>query len=288
MPARADAAVLYTFCRRADDAIDQAAAGDGEHALAELERRVDSIYRGHAQADLAYRAFAELVRAVSLPRLYPDELLAGFAMDVRGTRYRSLDDLLLYCHRVAGVVGLMMCHVLGVDGEHALPPAAQLGIALQLTNICRDIAEDWQLGRLYLPEAVLARHGAGSLRDELGGPLPIAARAALCRTVEDLLELADRFYRSADRGLSALPYRSALAVRSARLVYSEIGHQLRRRGCDPLLGRVVVGTPRKLQLVLKGLTQSFRELPARAFRPAKYAAPERSVHFPEHILPLHP
>ena len=82
------------------------------------------------------------------------------AMDVADTRYRTFDDLFAYCYRVAGVVGLIMCHVMGVRDDRALVPAVHLGIGMQLTNVCRDVAEDWDRGRLYLPEELLARHGS--------------------------------------------------------------------------------------------------------------------------------
>ena len=285
---RVNAAVLYTYCRRADDAIDATPRADQERALAELEQRLSSIYRGEAQPDVANQAFAELVREVRLPRAYPEELLAGFAMDVRRQHYENLDDLLLYCHRVAGVVGLMMCHVMGVEHDGAQVHAAHLGIALQLTNICRDVVEDWELGRLYLPASELRRAGAAELHTALGGPLPANAREPLSRCVQSLLTLADRFYRSGDRGLMALPYRSALAVRTARLVYSDIGGQLRRRGCDPLLGRAVVPTSRKLGLAALATLQSLRELPARFTRRTRYLVPSRSLAFPADVLPLTP
>ncbi len=286
LPIRKNAAVLYTFCRRADDAIDQAEPGEAEAALALLHERVSSVYRGEPQPDVAYRAFAELVRNVNLPRAYPEQLLAGFAMDVRGARYESLDDLLLYCHRVAGVVGLMMCHVLGLARDSALVQAAHLGLALQLTNICRDVAEDWQLGRLYLPAQLLTRFGATDLAAELGRPLPQSAQQPIARTVASLLDTADSLYRSADLGLAALPYRASLAIRTARLVYAEIGEEVRRRGCDPFGGRAVVSGSRKLGLLTRALWQSLGELPLRAARPARYQLPGSIAEYPRDILPV--
>jgi 15-cis-phytoene synthase len=110
---RRDAAVLYTFCRLADDAIDTVEPAAQPAALAELRLMLDSVYRGEPQTDVRLRAFQELAQRRGIPREYPDELLQGMAMDTAGAQYRTLDELLLYCHRVAGVVGLMMCHVLG-------------------------------------------------------------------------------------------------------------------------------------------------------------------------------
>ncbi|HVV81460.1 MAG TPA: squalene/phytoene synthase family protein, partial [Kofleriaceae bacterium] len=173
---RDQAAVVYTGGRRADDAVDEPAAGeDHAAALARLHRELDDVYAGSA-ADPVLAAFGDVVRARRVPRHYPAELLAGMAMDAAGARYATMDDLRLYCWRVAGVVGLMMSHVFGVADERALPRAAHLGIAMQLTNICRDVAEDWQRGRLYLPDELVAAHGAGGLRGDLGRPLPASAR----------------------------------------------------------------------------------------------------------------
>jgi phytoene synthase len=186
---------------------------------------------------------------------------------------------------VAGVVGLMMCHVLRIEDDRALRHAAHLGIALQLTNICRDIAEDWQLGRLYVPESVLSDAGASQLRSELGGPLPHAAQAPLSRAVERLLALADSFYRSADRGLAALPWRGAFAVRTARLVYARIGGRLRARRHDVLAGRVVVPGYEKLAMLARSAGISLWELRARRAH-TRHSLPERVLSFPHDVLPL--
>jgi phytoene synthase len=248
---RDDAAVVYTWCRRCDDAIDLAPAAARPGALARLRRELGSIYAGRPQSEPALAAFQEIVARRRIPEPYPRELLEGMRMDVEATRYRTLDELLIYCFRVAGTVGLMMCHVLGVSDGEALQRAADLGIAMQLTNICRDVVEDWRDGRLYLPRELL---GDG------GGALDAAAAA---RAVEALLAHADRFYRAGDRGLPALGFRCAVAVRTARLVYSDIGRIIARRGHDVTAGRAVVTLGRKLRLALRGLGL---ELGARARR----------------------
>ena len=107
------------------------------------------------------------------------------------------------------------------------PLARILGVAMQLTNICRDIAEDWDRGRLYLPDELLASHGAPGLAGDLGRPPPRGAIAPPAAAVRELLALANRPYRAADRGIPALPWRAGLAVRAARSVYAAIGaHRL--------------------------------------------------------------
>jgi len=229
---RGHAEKLYAWCRYADDAIDLAPTPlAAVVALADLRADLDAIYAGRPVNSPAGKMLATVVSDIRLPREYPDELLAGMAMDAAGTRYRTLDELLLYCHRVAGVVGLMMCHAMGVADERSAVHAGHLGIAMQLTNIARDVAEDWSRGRLYLP------------LDWLDGeppqdrPLEDATTAPVVRR---LLDVADRYYASGEAGLIHLDRRSRLAVRVARTVYAEIGSEVRRAGCRPSAGRAVV------------------------------------------------
>lgn len=278
-----DAATLYTFCRRVDDAVDLAVPGDEQRALDVVWRRVRSVYRGEAQSDPFWTSFAELVRRTRIPERYVVELLLGMQMDVDKTRYASLDELLLYCYRVAGVVGLMMCHVLGVRSDSALVNAAHLGIALQLTNISRDINEDWQRGRVYVPDDLLRRAGLPALTPE-PRPLTAAEAQGLSRALAELAGVAQHFYRSGDAGLPYLSGRARLAVRTARLVYSHIGVLLMRRRYDVLAGRVVVPTHLKLALLLRSAFASLGEW--LSFGPrASVRLPARVLGFPEDILP---
>jgi 15-cis-phytoene synthase len=283
---RAEAAVLYAWCRAADDAIDLAPPGERPANLSRLVRELDSLYDGQPQSDLVLAAFGEVARARGLPREYPAELLAGLAMDLEKDRYANLDELLLYAFRVAGTVGLMMAHVLGASEPRALRNAAHLGIAMQLTNICRDVREDWERGRLYLPLDLLAQAGAPDLADQLGGALPVAARRALGKVIRRLLDEADRFYRSGDAGIAALSTRSGLAVRTARLVYAAIGERIAACGYDAWAGRAVVPLSRKLELLAKAvMITSEQQLlrPRGPFRPARI---DHVLRYPHDIIPL--
>ncbi|CAN5918205.1 hypothetical protein BH11MYX3_BH11MYX3_21970 [soil metagenome] len=157
----------------------------------------------------------------------------------------------------------MMSHVFGVADEAALEHAAHLGIAMQLTNICRDVAEDWERGRLYCPEELLATHGASGLAGDLGGPLPVSAYPPIARTVADLLALADRYYASGDRGLRALPWRASLAVSAARRIYAGIGRRIADTGHDITAGRAVVSRAAKLGHVARALGRITLDTPRR-------------------------
>jgi len=258
---RDETAVVYAWCRRADDAVDRAGPAQAARALDGLQTDLDAIYAGTAPGhDDVGRAFAAVVRARAIPQRYPAELLAGMRMDVDGVRYATLDDLLGYCFRAAGTVGLMMSHVMGVRDHGALEHAADLGIAMQLTNICRDVAEDWGMGRLYLPGDMLAAEGAPALADALGGAFPQQARRPVARVVRRLLIRADDYYRSGDIGMRALSPRCALAVRTARLVYAAIGDRLAAQRCDPLAGRAVVPGHTKLGLAARATAAQLRAL----------------------------
>ncbi len=281
---RDDAVVVYAFCRRADDAVDLAPPTEQIDAIRRLRRELADAYAGRDLADPILRGFRAVARARRIPREYAEELLAGMEMDAAGARYDSLDDLLAYCFRVAGTVGLMMCHVMGVADERALANAAHLGIAMQLTNICRDVMEDWERGRLYLPLELLERHRAAALAARRPGtPFPSWARAPVARAVAELLREADRYYQSGDAGLRALSPRCALAVRTARLVYAAIGDRLAARGHDVVRGRAVVPAPRKLLLAARALAATAAALPR---SPPAARIPTRRVVFPRDILPV--
>jgi len=245
---RDQTAVIYTWCRRADDAVDEAPAG--ADTIDRLDAELVAAYAGHA-ADPVLAAFGEVARDRAIPLAYPRQLLAGMAMDVRGTSYLTSEDVIVYAWRVASVVGLMMTHVFGIADDAALVPAAHLGIAMQLTNICRDVGEDGRRGRVYLPQQWVAEHGVQGARREL-------------------LTLADRYYRSADTGMVALPWRAALAVRAARNVYSAIGARI-----TDSLDRAVVPTSAKLALVARALGRTVLATPRHWIR--RYRVPTRTL-----------
>jgi phytoene synthase len=281
---RDSARVVYAWCRRADDAVDLAPPERLDGAALALMSELDAIYSGATMADPILNAFATVARELEIPEAYPRELLLGMKMDADGTRYETWDDLLLYCYRVAGTVGLMMCHILGVREASALRHAAHLGIAMQLTNIARDVAEDWQRGRLYLPNELLAASGADRLHRRLGQPLPQSALPALAQGVKALLAEAERYYRSADEGIPALDFQSAWAVATARAVYSDIGRALARQSFAVDAGRARVSAGRKLLLAAgEGMRVLGRFGLHLGFRPARLDAPLR---FPDDIVPV--
>jgi phytoene synthase len=300
---RAAAAAVYAWCRRADDAIDDAPEGEAPARLAMLRAELDALYapdgpiatgswaRSPGRDELALRAFAQIARERSIPRQYPDELVRGMEMDVVGQRYATVADLELYCYRVASTVGLMMCHVMGIKHDRALEPAAHLGVALQLTNIARDVLEDWHMGRLYLPQEWLGDAGPDLLaRLQAAGPhadpgeLPRRWRAEVTGATRRLLVLADRYYHSADGGLPDLPFTSAAAIRSARWIYRAIGTEVWRRDFDVWQGRAVVRTRRKLYLLGRSVALEGAWAPLRLRRTRGGKVPGRVIEDPREVL----
>ena len=229
-----DAAVVYAFCRLVDDTADE--APDLEQAfegLASLEAQVD----GEVEADPLMSVFLEVADRRGLELDCARELIAGVRSDLEPVRFADDVELLRYCYRVAGTVGLMMCAVLGVDDPDAWPFAVDLGVGMQLTNISRDVAEDAAMGRCYLPATRLAYHGV-TQQEILDGR---ADRDAVSRVVGELVDMGDVYYASGDLGMRYIPPASRLAILVASRVYRAIGHKLRANGCDAFAGRTVVG-----------------------------------------------
>ena len=193
--------------------------------------------------------FLETADRTGIPVGAALELIVGVRSDMHPVRVADDRELLRYCYRVAGTVGLMMCGVLGVRDTDALPFAVDLGVGMQLTNICRDVAEDAGRGRVYLPATRL--HAAGV---EPAGLLPDGAtRAPAAPVVRDLLQLGERYYRSADAGMRYIPWRARFAILVASRVYRAIGFRVRAQGYDPDQGRAYVSRWRKVLWTLRGL-----------------------------------
>jgi 15-cis-phytoene synthase len=248
---RDHAAAVYAWCRRADDAIDLTERAKQPRALQALRSELDDVYDGVAMTDPVLAAFQWATSSSQIPKRFATEMLDGMQLDVIGCRFGSWDELLEYCYCVASTVGLMMCHVMGVSSARALPHAIDLGIAMQLTNIARDVREDWLRGRCYLPDRTLREHRAFAWLTESGGDVSSTQREQCRPVVQTIVQTAERYYRSGDRGLVYLPPRSAFAVASARFIYSAIGSRIAASGYDVLAPRAVVSFERKLWMVAK-------------------------------------
>lgn len=232
---RRQAHILYQWCRNCDDLID-----DAPDLQTAMQRLAELQNPGESQQQLVPPDWID-------PR-HREDFLAGLRMDVEGFRYQSLTDLELYCHRVAGVIGLMMCPVLGADPVRAPASAAALGRAMQLTNIARDVQADARMGRVYLPEELLPGSSAPVLACEPERALP---------AIKVLLNLADRWYQEGLEGIRFLPLHTAFAIAVAGKVYQAIGHRLLRKAkrnpAAAFRRRTVISMPEKLIAVVDGV-----------------------------------
>ncbi|MEL6258874.1 MAG: phytoene/squalene synthase family protein [Pseudomonadota bacterium] len=242
---REAAFALYAFCRDCDDLIDEHGADGASKRINDLHRRLDEAYRGAPRDTVVDRAFAQTVNAYDIPRSLPEALIEGLSWDVDGRRYATLDDLHDYAARVAGTVGAMMTVVMGVRSPQALSRATDLGAAMQLTNIARDVGDDARNGRIYLPLDWLEDAGVAP-NAFLANPQPTYEIRSI---VARLLDEADRLYDRGLAGVFVLPAMCRPAITSAALVYADIGRKIRARGCDSVTSRAIVSKSRKLALL---------------------------------------
>lgn len=244
---REPASVLYGFCRVADDAVDL--HGGRREVVEQLRTRLDAAYRGTPANSPIDRALAAVLARYEIPRLLPERLLEGLAWDAEGREHETLDDLLDYASRVAGTVGAMMSLLMGARSPSALSRACDLGVAMQLSNIARDVAEDARMGRIYLPRQWLREAGiepSAWLAEPVHSP-------ALDAVVLRLLEQADLLYERAAAGMAELPLPCRPGINAARLLYADIGHRVALSGAEAMRRRTVVPRPRKLWLLARSV-----------------------------------
>lgn len=236
---------LYRFCRHiddlADDALSPELAADALHVLS------DAIAQRHAISALVADAL-NLMQECEIDASIMLELIRGVQSDLGVVRTVDEQSLLHYCYQVAGTVGIMMSHVLDVKDSAALHHAIDLGIGMQLTNICRDVAEDAALGRRYLPATLVGDRDPSLLLRP--GP---SVRPVVTGAIETLLAKADAYYDSGERGLHYLPPGARAGILVAARLYRAIGKRLLQRRCDYWTRRTVVPTSSKIGLTVQAL-----------------------------------
>lgn len=241
---------LYAFCRVADDLVDN--SQDSHQSLLELKHRLDLIY---AQTPLDFiedHALSHVVHQFKLPRALLDALMEGFEWDTQTRFYQSIEDVHAYGARVAGSVGAMMSWIMGARHPCTLARACELGVAMQLTNIARDVGEDARNSRLYLPIDWLKEEGVDP-KTWLNDPV---LNQGIQTVVARLLNEADRLYQQSSIGVADLAPDCRAAIYSARLIYAEIGQNLRANQFDSINQRSVVPMSRKLWLLCQAKIQA--------------------------------
>jgi phytoene synthase len=259
--------LLYAWCRRCDDLADDQDHGGtlGSQAgaparLAMIRDLTDKALNGEATGDPAFDAFGLVARETGITRAMAEDVIAGFALDAADWRPREEIDLLRYCFHVAGAVGVMMAVVMGVspDDEDALDRACDLGLAFQLSNIARDLAEDDAAGRCYLPLEWLV---AADIPP--GEQMKPRYRQALVPLVHRMCHMARHYEASARIGAARLGFRQRWAVLAAAGIYGAIGRKVDQAGAQAWDHRVTTSTVAKLGHVLKALGQSALPAPSR-------------------------
>jgi phytoene synthase len=249
LPAEKRSAIVavWDFCRAVDDAVDEAGATNASIEVAKWRREVAACFDGGAPATPQGRALQPMIARFELPRSAFDALVEGVAMDVGSRRYATFADLYEYCIRVASAVGLMCVEIFGYEDPQARSYANDLGVALQLTNILRDVPEDLARGRVYIPQEDLASFGCTEA--DLAQEAAAAGRGVQTPAVRALLQhQADRAREYYARASAALPARDARRLVAAEImsaIYFAILEKIEARGYDVFSETVRIPRPRR-------------------------------------------
>ena len=235
---------LYAWCRSVDDAVDHATnPSEAAKALRIFEEDLARCQTGELLLHPASEWIRPFIAARQIDVRHARELIEGMRMDLEGFTVNTNEDLERYCYHAAGTVGLMMTSLMGVNDRAAYRPAVSLGVAMQMTNIARDVLEDAERGRSYLP-------GIAKVFE--------AAPDRISQSVAEILTLAEERYHLALRGLHYLPWRCRIAIRVALEVYREIGREIQRNGCSVMHGRTVISKQRLAWVSTRALLSAMK------------------------------
>lgn len=248
--------LLYCWCRHCDDVCDGQTLGFGAGpagSVSELRAKTARAVSGETVGELPFDALRQLLSECEIPTRFLTNHLDGFALDADGWRPQTEQDLERYCYHVAGTVGGMMAIVMGVPPaeDETLERAAELGIAFQLSNIARDLRDDWASGRCYVPAEWLAELNTDPQR--MFEPQNEAALLTIARRLVARME----YHEAAARiGVARLPFRSRLAVLAALRIYGAIGRRVGELGASAWDQRVSIGKARKLGFLVPTFTEA--------------------------------
>jgi len=237
---------VWDFCRAVDDAVDEGDGSTARQAVQCWRKELDRCFAGEKPETPQGQRLQPFINRFGLPRDAFEDVIDGVAMDLDHTRYQTFDDLFEYCRRVASAVGMICIRIFGCEDERSREYALQLGVALQLTNILRDIKDDLARGRVYLPLEDLAAYGCA---------VEHLAAGRVSEPVRRLLEFecrrAREFYRRAVDIRPARDRKRLVAAEIMRAVYFETLESIERRGYDVFTERVRVRRPRQALLALR-------------------------------------
>lgn len=249
----------YAFCRHCDDSVDEAASPEDKLlALADLRSSLARAYKGQAPTP-TFLALADAADRYSIPEEYFQEIILGVESDLVKTRYQDFDELRQYCYRVASVVGLVCLQIFQYRDDAAREHAVDLGLAMQLTNIMRDVREDWSMGRVYLPQDEMARFGYTEEQLEAG-----VRNDAFVQLLRFQGERAREYFRSGFRLLPYLSRRSRACPAVLGAIYSRVLDRIEASGYD-VLGeqRIALSTGEKARITARAWLASTLAPPRR-------------------------
>ena len=259
---RWDTYALYSFCRFADNIVDNPRSRSIEELVDEVNYMAKELTIAHKHGESEHPIIKPLIVVMlkhDIPLEYPLELLEGVKMDLIQDRYQTFDELYTFAYRVAGVVGLMMTYILGFTDNAALKYAEKLGIAMQLTNILRDIKEDKNMGRIYMPLNEIQQFGL--TEDDFFNE---NMNDAMYKFIRFQVKRANKYYHQAQAGIKLLSRDSQFAIYSASKIYQSILLKIEARHFNPFLGRVFVNQSKKLLILLN------EKIKTKVIRPAYY------------------
>ena len=240
---------LYGFCRFADNLIDNPRTRPKQQLISEVacfRRELKLAYRWGESEHPILKPFILVAKKYGIPIEYPLDLLKGVQMDIEAIRYKTFEELYVFCYRVASVVGLMMTHIMGYKDENAFKYAEKLGVAMQLTNILRDVKEDKKMGRIYLPVEELQQFGVTE-DDVINENFNDQFR----QLMKFQVERAHDYYLEANHGIPMLNTDSQFAIYSSSKIYQGILRKIEARNYNPFLGRVYVPLGKKFRILMK-------------------------------------
>ena len=250
LPSRKRNAVfgLYGFCRFVDNLVDKIRNRSKKEIIQEiqaLEKELEIAYRSGESEHPILCSFIDIVKQYHIPILYPLDLLKGVSMDILNQDFKNFRELHLFCYRVAGVVGIMMTYILGYTSTDAFKYAEKMGIAMQLTNILRDIQEDKNNGRIYLPLDELNSYNLIKF-DIINENYSLRLK----NYIKFLVVRANKYYNEAEVGISMLSKECQFAIYSASQIYKNILTKIRHNDFNPFRGRVYVSQLQKIIIII--------------------------------------
>lgn len=245
---------IYAICRISDESVDNTGTAQSRSALQEIRRQIETAYGSTPIQQSLLASFRHTINTYTIPQDYFNELLTGMEMDLIKIRYATFDELYDYCYKVAGVVGLIMVRVFGFRNQNALAHAIELGVAMQLTNIIRDIAEDYRRGRIYIPLDEMKNFNVGETAFEQKSLTPGLKELLIFSTTR-----AHNYYQQAHAGI---PYitdkRCRLTVKAMANLYEGILDDTAKHGYDVLSRRAHIRLSEKIfritNILIRGVT----------------------------------